>query len=200
MAVVPKATVPCPAAASHSLHSKGNTKVCPNPAPAAHGWGRAVSASHPSALDPRSKLSRDMETFVRMLQKSTCSMAGWRMHNKEAQNTWAVQPLGQLSPAPGHDWLWVVSLGGLGLNRGGPPPSVGRQDLALALLWLWQGVQWEAWRFSILSVPEISSCRVLNTNFVYAENSEDKWFLGLLRVLNGVRALSYSSTFSLQVH
>lgn len=122
--------------------ARGKPRCAPSPASPAHSWGRAVSASHPSALDPRSEPSRDMETSVSMLQKSMCRMedAQWR----------STKYLGSSAPgaAVTSPWTWqaMVSLGGLGLNRGGPPPSVGRQDLALALLWFWQRVQWEAWK------------------------------------------------------
>lgn len=60
-------------------------------------------------------------------------------------------------------------------HGGGPPDSVGRQDLALALHQeLGKGCSGKPGRFSISSVPEISSCTVLNTNFVYPGTSEDK--------------------------
>lgn len=123
--------------------ARGKPRCAPSPASPAHSWGRAVSASPPQLLIPGLNQAEIWKPLSVCFRKAC---AGWRMHNEEAQNTWAAQPLGQLSPAPGHDRLWLVSLGGLGLNRGGPPPSVGRQDLALALLWFWQRVQWEAWK------------------------------------------------------
>lgn len=77
--------------------------------------------------------------------------AGWRMHNKEAQNTWTVQPLGQLSPASGHEWLWVVSLGELGLNRGGP------HLLWAGRTWLWLCTKGLA-RGAVGSLEDLAFC------------------------------------------
>lgn len=78
--------------------------------------------------------------------------AGLRMHNKEAESTWAVQPLGQLSPASGHGWLWVVSLGGTGLNTEEIPHL-----LWAGRTWLWLCTKCLA-RGAVGSLEDLAFC------------------------------------------
>lgn len=100
MAAAPKATLPRPETASHSLLSKGKTNMCPRPASPAHLWGREASASGPSALDPSTKLSREMETFVNMLQERGCTIRKDRTPGQFSPWGSCPQPLGMT----GYEW------------------------------------------------------------------------------------------------
>lgn len=172
MVVAPKAwsnTAACSNCFLLPPMARGKLRCASGPAPPASRQGRASSAPHYPVLGTMSKLSRDVETPVNMLPKS-------KPRVEEAQNSWEVQPLGQLAPASKSGLAVSGLTGRKGPNcGGGPPPSAGRQGMALALHQeLGKGRSGKPRRFSVLSVPEISSCAVLNTNFVYPRNSEDK--------------------------
>lgn len=103
--------------------ARGKPRCAPSSASPAHSWGRAVSASHPSALDPRSEPSRDMETSVSMLQKSMCRMedAQWR----------STKYLGSSAPgaAVTSPWTWQAMTGltgRIGAKQGRSPTFCGQ--------------------------------------------------------------------------